>query len=156
MLRSIANLGLRVVLTGAKQLRRGIWYFTRPETFGAHAIAVTSHGKIVLVRLRYARGWTVPGGGRKAGEDPAQAALRELREEIGMTAHGEVRLAAEVLETPDHKRDLSAIFIVRDVEYRPRRWSLEIEQVREAALDQLPPDLSPRARGWIEAVRPYL
>lgn len=156
LLKKIVDGVLRVVLGAAKQVRRGIWYFTRPETFGAHAIALTPRGTIVLVRLRYARGWFAPGGGRKPGEDAAAAVLRELREEIGMTAHGEVRLAAEVREAPDHKNDLASIFIVRDVEYRPPRWSIEIEEVREAALDALPRDLAPSTRGWIAAVRPYL
>ena len=49
---------------------------------------------MILVKLRYAPGWRLPGGGRADDEDPCEAALRELREEIGMTAHGKARLAA--------------------------------------------------------------
>lgn len=69
-----------------------------------------------------------------------------------MTAHGDVSLAAELEERPDFKRDLAALLIVRDVRYRPRRWSWEVEAVTEAPLDDLPPDLSPRAAAWLEAV----
>lgn len=104
---------------------------------GAHAAALTPAGRIILVKLRYAPGWRLPGGGRNAGEKLEDAALRELREEIGMTAHGRVRV--------DH-----GLVIVEDVSYRPRRWSWEVEMVREAPLDGLPSDLSPRARRWLE------
>ena len=55
----------------------------RPRTFGAHALALTPERKIVLVKLRYAPGWRLPGGGRGEHEDPRDAVLRELREEIG-------------------------------------------------------------------------
>jgi hypothetical protein len=48
--------------------------------------------------------------------------LRELREEIGLTAHGTVEPACELEEETDYKRDLVSLFIVRDVEYRPS-WS---------------------------------
>ena len=54
---------------------------------------------------------------RRAGECPeaaaargeyAQAAvIRELREEIGMIAYGRVRLACELEESVDFKRDLA-------------------------------------------------
>lgn len=149
------RLGLRFALGSIQRLRRRIWYFTRPKTFGAHAAAITPHGTLVMVKLRYAPGWRLPGGGRKPDEDPQQAVLRELREEIGMIAHGTVELASEMHESPDYKQDLASLFIVRDVEYRPR-WSLEIEAVREAALDALPHDTSPRTLGWLKVMRPML
>src|SRR3954470_455052 len=55
---------------------------------GVHAVALTPEGRIVLVKLRYAPGWRLPGGGMQAREDPREAVLRELREEIGMTSCG--------------------------------------------------------------------
>jgi hypothetical protein len=36
------------------------------------------------------------------------------------------------------------------------RWSWEIEQVAEVALDDLPRDLAPVAREWIAALREHL
>src|SRR4051812_33478785 len=129
------------------------WFVRRPRTFGAHALAFTPERKVILVLLRYARGWRLPGGGRKESEHPRDAVLRELREEIGMISHGEVTLAEELEQRPDFKRDLASLLVVRDVVYRPPRWSWEIEAIREVAPEDLPPDLSPRAAEWLEAMR---
>ena len=146
---------LRVALTTAHIVLKLNWYVRRPRTFGAHALALTPARKVILVRLRYAPGWRLPGGGRKPQEDPAEAVLRELREEIGLIAHGAVRLACELDESSDFKRDLASLLVVEDVLYEPR-WSLEIERIVEADLDALPADMSPRAVRWIETVRRHL
>lgn len=140
---------------GLHRLLKAVWFVRRPRTFGAHAVALTARSTIVLVKLRYAPGWRLPGGGRGKDEDAREAVLRELREEIGMTRHGEVQLACELRERPDFKRDTASLFIVRDVDYRPR-WSWEVEAVAEAPLDDLPPDTSRRTQRWLAAVRPFL
>jgi 8-oxo-dGTP pyrophosphatase MutT (NUDIX family) len=147
---------LRAVLSGAYQLMKASWFVRRPRVYGAHAIALTPERKLILVLLRYARGWRPPGGGRRPDEDPREAALRELTEEIGMTAHGRVRLACELEREINFRRDLQSVLIVEDVLYSPPRWSWEVERVIEVDLDQLPPDMSPVARVWIEAVRDRL
>jgi len=150
---SLTDRILRVALRSAHRLLKLGWFLRRPRTFGAHALALTPEGKIILVRLRYAPGWRLPGGGRNEREDPRDAVLRELREEIGMTSHGEVRLACELEEATDFKRDLASLLVVRDVRYAPRKWSWEVEQIMEAALDALPAELSPRMADWIDAVK---
>jgi 8-oxo-dGTP pyrophosphatase MutT (NUDIX family) len=150
---SLTDRILRVALRSAHRLLKLGWFLRRPRTFGAHALALTPEGKIILVRLRYAPGWRLPGGGRNEREDPRDAVLRELREEIGMTSHGEVRLACELEEATDFKRDLASLLVVRDVHYAPRKWSWEVEQIMEAALDALPAELSPRMADWIDAVK---
>ena len=147
---------LRLILTATHQLLKAGWFLCRPRTFGAHALALTPVRKLILVKLRYAKGWRLPGGGRDAAEDPRDAVLRELREEIGMTAHGPVRLAAEMEQRPGFKRDLASLLIVEDVRYAAPRWSWEVEAVVEASLGDLPGDLAPIARGWIEALRSHL
>jgi ADP-ribose pyrophosphatase YjhB (NUDIX family) len=113
----------------------------RRSGVGAHAFALTPERKLILVKLRYAPGWRVPGGGRRPDEELRDAVLRELREEIGMTSHGVVRPAGREL------------LVVEDVHYQPSKWSWEVERILEAPLDDLPPDLSPVTARWIDAVR---
>lgn len=143
---------LRAGATALHKLLVARWFLHRPRTFGAHGVALTREGRIVLVRLWYAPGWRLPGGGRAPDEPAVEAALRELREEIGMTAFGEAALACELEESIDYKRDLSSLVVVRDVEYFPKRWSWEVERVADFPLDRLPEDLSPQTRRWIATV----
>jgi 8-oxo-dGTP pyrophosphatase MutT (NUDIX family) len=146
---------LRLVLTAGHQLLKAGWFIRRPRTFGAHAIALTPERRLILVRLRYASGWRLPGGGRTADEDPHDAVLRELREEIGMTSHGRVRLTHELEQPVNFKQDLASLLIVENVRYRPR-WSWEVERVIEAPLDDLPGDVAAISKTWIDAVAPSL
>jgi 8-oxo-dGTP pyrophosphatase MutT (NUDIX family) len=152
----LVDRALRILLHAAHGVMKLGWFVRRPRTFGAHAVALTPQGRIILVKLRYAPGWRVPGGGRAPDEDPRDAVLRELREEIGLISHGEVRAACDFEELTDFRRDLSSLLIVRDVRYRPPRWSWEVERIMEATIDDLPADLSPRMARWIAAVRPIL
>ena len=141
---------LRPLFTAAHKLLKLGWFVRRPRTFGAHALAFTPERKVILVKLRYAPGWRLPGGGRSEDEDPSNAVLRE---EIGMTAHGRVRRACDLEELTDFKRDLASLLIIEDVRYRPQKWSWEVEQIMERPLDDLPQDMASIAAGWIEAVR---
>jgi 8-oxo-dGTP pyrophosphatase MutT (NUDIX family) len=147
---------MRPLFTAAHKLLKLGWFVRRPRTFGAHAVAFTPERKIILVKLRYARGWRLPGGGRSKHEDPRDAVLRELREEIGMTSHGRVRSACDLEESTDFKRDLASLLVVEDVRYQPPRWSWEVEGIIERSIDDLPHGLAPIAAGWISAVRAKL
>ena len=55
----------------------------------AYALCQDEDGRILLARLTYpemkAGHWTLPGGGIDFGESPAEAVLRELTEETGLT-----------------------------------------------------------------------
>ncbi len=151
----LVDKALRLPLRVAHWLLKLGWFIRRPRSFGVHALALTPKGRAILVKLRYAHGWRLPGGGRKETEDPREAILRELREEIGMTFHGRLNLACEMEEEVDHKRDLASLFIVRDVQYRPK-WSWEVEDVMESDLDSLPRDLSSRMTDWLRVIHPKL
>jgi 8-oxo-dGTP pyrophosphatase MutT (NUDIX family) len=152
-MKELLNRSLRLPFRLAHSLLKLNWFVRRPRTFGAHALALTPAGKAVLVKLRYAPGWRLPGGGRSESEPPRDAVLRELREEIGMTSHGAVRNGQDLEEAADFKRDHASLLIVEDVHYRPHKWSWEVEAVREFALDDMPADLSPRTARWLEALR---
>jgi ADP-ribose pyrophosphatase YjhB (NUDIX family) len=141
---------IRLVFTFLQGLRRLLWLVTGPGRDGVHAVPLTTSGAVVLVRLTYAKGWRVPGGGRKRGETAEEGMLRELREEIGLVGHGAIERLDDICPS-DLPGDRSAMFLVRDVVYRPRR-SLEVEEVREFDRDALPEDLSPSTRATLEAV----
>jgi 8-oxo-dGTP pyrophosphatase MutT (NUDIX family) len=119
-----------------------MWFVTRPTTLGVHAVPVTPAGNIVLVKLSYARGWRLPGGGRKPHEDPERAIVRELQEESGLERFENVQKVADFEHRPDFRKSRSSLFVVHDVVYRPR-WSLEIKAVAEFPSGTLPMDTAP-------------
>jgi hypothetical protein len=75
---------------------------------------------------------------------------------VGMIAYGRVRLACELEESVDFKRDLATILIVEDVRYRPHRWSWEVEQVGEFALEALPAGTAPSTLRWLDALQDHI
>ena len=73
-----------------------------------------------------------------------------------MTRHGQVEWLCDRDEVTDYRHDLVSLVVVRDVEYQPDRWSLEVEEVMEARLDSLPADVSPRTAAWLKTMIPRL
>lgn len=67
------------------QARRSVVRALSP-TFTAGSIVVIRRGDgaILLIRQTYRNGWGLPGGLLQKGESPAEAAVREVREEVGL------------------------------------------------------------------------
>jgi 8-oxo-dGTP pyrophosphatase MutT (NUDIX family) len=139
---------IRIVFTFLHGLRRAARRTAGAGGGGVHAVPLTESGRVVLVLLTYAPGWRLPGGGVNRGEAAEEAMLRELREEIGLLAHGAVERVEDPGAAAAGPGDGSALFVVRDVVYRPRR-SLEVEAVREFDPDSLPDDLAPWTAGLL-------
>lgn len=141
---------VRLAMTALQQLRRGWWFVARPAARGVQAAAFTAAGKVVLVRHSYAPGWRLPGGGVKRRETPLAAALRELREEIGLKAWSDLREVAGFEHNPDFRRGTGTLFRLDGIDYAPRR-SLEIEEIAEFDPADLPPGTTGLTRRLIEA-----
>lgn len=141
---------IRSVLTPLQWLRKLLWLVTGRPGDGVHAVPLTPAGAVVLVRLTYARGWRLPGGGRKRGETAEEGMLRELSEEIGLVGHGTIERIDDV-GPPRRPGDRSALFLVRDVAYRPRR-SLEVEDIGEFDPADLPDDVVTSTRETLAAL----
>jgi 8-oxo-dGTP pyrophosphatase MutT (NUDIX family) len=88
-----------------------VWSFLfRPECHGVW-VAVWCRGEILLIKNTYRNTITLPGGGIDRGEVAEQAAMRELREEVGIeSAPGDLRLWGQYLSRVEYKRDHINLF----------------------------------------------
>lgn len=84
----LADALIRLFLKLAYKAVTLLWYFTRPTINGVF-IAVWHKDKILIVKNSYRKWYIVPCGGIKRNEDRKQAAVRELYEEVGITADPE-------------------------------------------------------------------
>lgn len=139
----------RLLLQRLQKLRLAYRRVTGRQPLGVHAIAVTPRNHVILVKLTYAEGWRLPGGGMKAGEEPAPAMIRELVEEIGLRRFGSFELVRDFPQSEEGGR----LYLFRDVECEPRR-TIEIDAVWEFALDELPAGLAPATVRSLRAAFP--
>ncbi len=72
---------MRTAYRCAHAMLRSYWFVRRPRTNGALA-ALWHDGRILLVKNSYRRQYSLPGGYVRPGEDPREAASREVHEEI--------------------------------------------------------------------------
>jgi len=103
----------RLLYRVADQLRRQWWRVRKPDRRSALVVAFDAAGRVLLVRHSYGPPvWTVPGGGVGRHEDPAAAAAREMREELGCELAELVEIdAIEVDESGS--RDRQHLFAAR-------------------------------------------
>jgi 8-oxo-dGTP diphosphatase len=86
------------------------WFVRRPKHRGA-VVALWHDGKLLMVRSSYRARWDLPGGGIEAGEDARDAALRELREEIGLVLPAAALIVAQAEEIFwEHRYDHVTVF----------------------------------------------
>lgn len=126
-------------------VRKVWWRIARPETIGARAVVFDEAGALVLVRHGYEAGLYLPGGGVKRGEPPQAAVLRELAEEVGVTAWSSIEPFAAYRSEREGKRDTIHLFVVRGARLE-RSASPEIVEIVRCDPAELPQDLSPATR----------
>jgi 8-oxo-dGTP diphosphatase len=130
----------------AYRAMRLYWEIAHPTTAGA-LVMVWNSGELLLVRNSYVPYFSLPGGYIRRGEAPEHAVVRELAEEVGVTAKGsDLTLVFDGSHEWEGKTDHVRLFSL-DVPVRPdvqvdhrevieaSWWSPE----RALALDLFPP-----------------
>lgn len=115
-----------------------------PVAFGAHALVEDAHGRVLLARhtYTYRQGWLLPGGGAGRGEAASDAVIRELREEVGLTAYRSCELFGLYTRKSVLATNVIALFRVRDaiLSFKP---NLEVREIVFADPAAPPPGTAP-------------
>ena len=87
-----------------------------PVAFGVSALALDRDGRVLLVRHSYQPGWMLPGGGVGRAEPPAEAVVRELREEVGLVGSATPEFFGLYTRRAGWATNVVALYCLRDVE----------------------------------------
>lgn len=133
------------------------WYASVPKVaLSASAVLRDPQGRIALVRNTYRDGWSLPGGVVDDNEPPAEASIREVREELGHEATGPAELL--VVQWAGRGRGpVQFLNFTFDVGLCPDPAKLvpqeeEIAEIAFFAPDALPGDLRPFMRHRMDAI----
>ena len=80
---TLVDRGFHLAYTVAYRLMRVYWKATQAHTHGA-LVALWHDGRILLIRNSYHDYYSLPGGYVHSGESGRRAAVRELKEEVGL------------------------------------------------------------------------
>jgi 8-oxo-dGTP pyrophosphatase MutT (NUDIX family) len=106
----------------------GLKAWISPVAFGATAIVDDEAGRVLLVRHSYQPGWHLPGGGVGPAEPPAEAVLRELKEEVGLFESAAPELIGIFTRRIGWVTNVIALYRVKDarIAFKP---SAEIREI---------------------------
>jgi 8-oxo-dGTP pyrophosphatase MutT (NUDIX family) len=109
-------------------------------TIVVSAVAMVRDGQVLTVRKRGTCRFMLPGGKWEPGEEPDDAAIREVREELGLVVEGVQLLGvfeADAANEPGHL--VRSHVFVAQLPGEPQ-IAAEIEELRWVALDAAPAD----------------
>jgi len=113
---SLADRFSHTALTGAYRLMRVYWWIRRPRAHGA-LVAIWHDDKILLIRNSYHNYLSLPGGYVHPNESGADAAVRELEEELGLSVGiNSLNPAVEMEQDWEYKSEHVEIFTLQCVE----------------------------------------
>lgn len=113
------DLAYRMAYFCAYRVLRVYWRAAHPKTHGA-LVALWHQGRLLLVQNSYVSFVSLPGGAVGRNETARDAAVRELREEVGIDARPEdLRPVLDQVHDWEGKRDHVEIFEL-ELQQRPR------------------------------------
>jgi 8-oxo-dGTP pyrophosphatase MutT (NUDIX family) len=138
------------LLNAIYAVQKVAWRVLRPRTQGVKVMLFDESGALLLVRHSYGRSdlLVLPGGGKRPFEEPARAAMREVREELGL-AVADLTLRSLHFSAAEGKRDRIHLFEGR-VSADPILHGAELHEAQFVILDDLPSDVSQATRRRIE------
>ena len=124
------------------RLRRKLIGLLRLRTRGVKVMLLNEKGELLLIRNSYgdSHAFVLPGGGIRPFEAPVAAALREVREEIGIDAERLTPLSVHQSRA-EGKRDTIHLFNGYTTN-APKPDGVEVEEARFFSLDALPETVS--------------
>lgn len=130
--------------------RAAVWATQARFTVTAAVVATDDRGRVLLLKhvFRGGSGWGIPGGFVEAGEQPEEAARRELREETGLELEDLRLVHVRTLRRP---RQVETLFVARAVNPGgARAASGEVSRAEWFAPDELPAAAANDQRRLIE------
>lgn len=82
-MKSVIDFVYRIALNIAYPCVKVVWWILGRDLRGVY-VAVWSRGRLLIIKNSYKRSYCMPGGMIDKQESPEQAAVRELREEVGI------------------------------------------------------------------------
>jgi len=135
---------MKILLTIAYKILYIYWKIFKPITVGVNILLLSENNKVILIRKAYVSGWHLPGGGVKRGETLEQAIKRETKEEIGGTINS-LDFFGVYTTFMEGKSDHVIVFKSNGFSVKGI-ISLEIAELREFSLNNLPKDLATGAK----------
>lgn len=128
------------------------WFIARPTTAGVKCL-VFHNDTLLFIKNSYGDAkWNLPGGGIESDETPAQAAKREVGEEVGITVSG-VTYLGSFTSRREYKHDTVYCFAAHVSDDRYQIDQNEIKVAAWFAIQDLPDTISPLAREAIKLWR---
>ena len=139
---ALRRTALRVFKILPTDLSHKIVHLLSP-TYTAGAVAIIEYdGRVLALRQLHRKGWSLPGGLIEAGEQAADAVVREVLEETGIRIDPGHAMATYFVPEIRH---IDVIFRIECTERPDARVASEALQSGWFALDELPqPDKSTR------------